>query len=57
MKISLSQIKSNNYITNIYLGTFLFSLSIFDVFLYSFLNINITSFLPENLSLFFPLII
>ncbi len=57
MNISLSKIKTNNPITNVYIGSFLFLLAIFDVFVYSFFNLNITSFLPGNLNLFFPLII
>ena len=57
MNISLSKIKTNNPITNIYIGSFLLSLAIFDVFVYSFFDLNITSFLPGNLNLFFPLII
>ena len=57
MNISLSKIKTSNPITNIYIGSFLLSLAIFDVFVYSFFDLNITSFLPGNLNLFFPLII
>ena len=57
MKLSLTNLKTNNPMTNIYIGSLLFLLSIFDVFIYSFLNLNITSFLPGNLNIFFPLII
>ena len=44
----------NNYI---YVGSSLFALAILDVFLSSFFQINITSFLPSFLSFIFPLIV
>jgi len=41
----------------LYTGSFLFLISIMDVFLNSFFKLNITSFLPNFLSLFLPLIL
>ena len=46
-----------NLQTNLYLGTFLFFISILDVFLYSFFSLNLTSFLPETISFILPLIL
>ena len=56
---SLQLIKSNkqNFYYFLYLGLFLFSISILDVSLNAFLKINITAFLPNILSIFLPLII
>ncbi len=56
---SLQLIKSNkqNFYYFLYLGLFLFSISILDVSLNAFLKLNITSFLPDILSIFLPLII
>ena len=48
--------KSNLY-TFLYLGTFLFFISVLDVFLNSFFSYNFTGFLPNFLSFFFPLIV
>ena len=55
----LQLIKSNkqNFYYFLYLGLFLFSISILDVSLNAFLKINITAFLPNILSIFLPLII
>ena len=50
--ISFYQIQSKNPLTNMYMGSILLSIAIFDVFISSFFSINISSFLPENLSTF-----
>jgi len=47
----------DNLYTYLYLGIFLFLISIFDVILNSFFNINFTSFLPASISFFLPLIL
>ena len=57
MNLNLSRIKSQNQMTNIYIGSALVILSILDVFLNSFFRINISGSLPGNLSIFFPLIL
>ena len=57
MNFSLNRIKSQNKMTNIYIGSALLILSILDVFLNSFFRINISGSLPGNLSIFFPLIL
>ena len=56
---SLNFLKSNkqNFYYFLYLGLFLFSISIIDVAINAFLKINITSFLPGILSIFLPLIL
>ena len=56
---SLNFLKSNkqNFYYFLYLGLFLFSISILDVAINAFLKINITSFLPGILSIFLPLIL
>ena len=56
---SLNFLKSNkqNFYYFLYLGLFLFSISILDVAMNAFLKINITSFLPGILSIFLPLIL
>ena len=46
-----------NFYYFLYLGLFLFSISILDVAINAFLKINITSFLPGILSIFLPLIL
>ena len=53
---SLNFLKSNkqNFYYFLYLGLFLFSISILDVAINAFLKINITSFLPGILVSFFP---
>ena len=56
MNLSLNRIKSQNQMTNIYIGSTLLILSILDVFLNSFFRINIIGSLPMNLSIFLPLI-
>ena len=57
MRLNLDSIKSQNQMINIYIGSFLLSISILDVFLNSFFKINISGSLPGNVSTFFPLII
>ena len=56
---SLNFLKSNkqNFYYFLYLGLFLFSISILDVAINAFLKVNITSFLPGILSIFLPLIL
>ncbi len=54
--ISFNQIQSKNPLTNMYLGSFLLAISIFDVLIYAFFNTNILSFLPSKLSTFLPLV-
>jgi len=46
-----------NLKTYLYLGSFLFFIAVFDVFLSSFLKTNITSFLPDFISFLLPLIL
>mgnify|MGYP003300909919 FL=1 len=55
--ISFNQIQSKNPLTNMYLGSFLLAISIFDVLIYAFFNTNILSFLPSKLSTFLPLVL
>ena len=55
--ISFNQIQSKNPLTNMYLGSFLLAISIFDVLIYAFFNTNILSFLPSKLSTFLPLLL
>ena len=55
--ISFFQIQSKTPLTNMYVGSTLLSIAIFDVFVSSFFSLNITSFLPQNISTFLPLII
>ena len=47
----------NNLRLNLIIGLSLVFLSLFDVFLYSFFDINITSFLPYFVSFSLPLIL
>ena len=56
-KINFLSINKNNLYTYLYLGVFLFFISIFDVFLNSFYNINLTSFLPRSISFILPLVL
>ena len=55
--ISFFQIQSKTPLTNMYVGSTLLSIAIFDVFVSSFFSLNITSFLPQNISTFLPLLI
>ena len=54
---TLTDKKTSNYYYYLLAGLFLFSISILDVVLYSFFEINLTNFLPDILGLFLPLII
>jgi general L-amino acid transport system permease protein len=56
-KINLFKPDKENLKTYLYVGSFLFLISILDVFLNSFFEINITSSLPNFISLFLPLIV
>ena len=56
-KLNFIKPDNHNLYTYLYTGCFLISLSIIDVFLYAFFNINITSFLPSTLSFTLPLIL
>ena len=44
-------------ITNLFLGSLLVLITLIDVFINSFFNINLTSFLPGSISLFLPLVL
>ena len=57
MRLNLDSIKSQNQMINIYIGSFLLSISILDVFLNSFFNNNISGLLPGYFSTFYPIII
>ena len=46
-----------NLNTFLYLGSFLFFISILDVFLNSFFRLNLTGFLPNFLSFLLPLLL
>jgi len=52
----LSPSKDNLY-KYLYTGTFLFFISVFDVFLNSFFNLNLTSFLPSPIAFALPLVL
>ncbi len=56
-KLNLIKQDKNNLNTFLYTGSFLFFISIFDVFINSFFKINLTSFLPNVLSSILPLVI
>ena len=56
-KLNFLKPDRQNLSTYLYIGSFLFFISIFDVFLTSFFKINITSFLPSTLSFLLPLIL
>ncbi len=56
-KINFLNPNKENLYTYIYLGSFLFFISVFDVFLNSFYNLNITSFLPGSISFILPLVL
>ena len=55
-KLNFLKPDRENLNTYLYIGSFLFFVSIFDVFLGSFFKINITSFLPNFISFLAPLI-
>ena len=56
-KINFLKPDNKNLSTYLYSGSFLFFIAIFDVFLGSFFQINITSFLPNFISFLLPLFI
>ena len=56
-KINFLKPDISNLNTFLYIGTFLFFLSILDVFLNSFFQINLTGFLPSKISFVLPIII
>ena len=56
-KINFLKPDKSNLYTYLYLGSFLFFISILDVFLNSFFNVNLTGFLPNFLSFLLPLIL
>ena len=47
----------DNLQSNLYLGFFLVGISLLDVFLNSFLKVNITSFLPSIISMVLPFLL
>ena len=56
-KINFLKPDKENLNTFLYLGSFLFVISIIDVFLNSFFSLNITGFLPTSLSFLIPIIL
>ena len=56
-KINFLKPDKSNLYTFLYLGSFLFFISILDVFLNSFFKVNLTGFLPNLLSFLLPLIL
>ena len=56
-KINFLKPDKSNLYTFLYLGSFLFFISILDVLLNSFFSLNITGFLPSFLSFLLPLIL
>ena len=54
-KLNFLKPDKQNLNTYLYSGSFLFFISLFDVFLSSFFKINITSFLPNFISFLLPL--
>ena len=56
-KTNFLSINKNNLYRYLYLGVFLFFISVFDIFLNSFFNINLTSFLPRSISFILPLVL
>ena len=56
-KLNFLKPDKNNLYVYVYTGSALLFVSIFDVFLSSFFNINVTSYLPGPVSLLLPLII
>ena len=56
-KLNFLQPDKNNLNTYLYTGVILVALSIFIVFLNSFFNKDIISFLPGSISFFLPLIL
>ncbi len=56
-KLNFLNPNKSNLQTNLYIGIILLSISVLDVSLNSFFNLNFTSFLPNSISYFLPLII
>ncbi len=56
-KLNFLKPDRQNLSTFLYIGSFLFFIAVFDVFLTSFFKTNITSFLPNILSFLLPLIL
>ena len=56
-KINFLKPDKSNLTTFLYTGSFLFFISVLDVFLNSFFKVNFTGFLPNFLSFFMPLIL
>ena len=56
-KLNFLSPDKNNLYAYLYLGISLFSFSILIVFLNSFFNLDLTSFLPGTISYFLPLIV
>ena len=56
-KINFLKPDKSNLQTFLYAGSFLFFISILDVFLNSFFMVNLTIFLPDFLSFILPLIL
>mgnify|MGYP001353543387 FL=1 len=56
-KLNFLKPDRQNLSTYLYIGSFLFFIAVFDVFLTSFFKMNITSFLPNILSFLLPLIL
>ena len=56
-KLNFIKPDNHNLYTYLYTGCFLISLSIIDVFTYSFFSINLTSFLPATISFILPLLL
>ena len=56
-KLNFLKPNRQNLSTYLYIGSFLFFIAVFDVFLTSFFKTNITSFLPNILSFLLPLIL
>ena len=56
-KINFLKPDKDNLTTFLYMGLFLFVISVIDVFLNSFFSLNITGFLPASLSFIIPIIL
>ena len=56
-KLNFLKPDRQNLSTFLYIGSFLFFIAVFDVFLTSFFKMNITSFLPNIISFLLPLIL
>ena len=56
-KINFLKPDKSNLNTFLYTGSFLFFISVIDVFLNSFFRINLTGFLPGFISFLLPLIL